>query len=241
MNRAHLGLVALLLACGTSAFLIAHARPREPLVCTYSIVAYDPEKQEWGVGVASKYLAVGAVVPWAKAGQGAVATQSYSNTSYGPRGLAMFAEGKTGDEVVKALTEADDGRELRQVGVVDAKGNAAHYTGKKCQEWAGAKSGKHFACQGNTLAGPAVVEDMAKAFETAQGPLAWRIMTALEAAEKAGGDKRGKQAAALLVVRAKGGTGGFNDRAVDLRVDDHADPVPELARILALRVRKPKD
>jgi uncharacterized Ntn-hydrolase superfamily protein len=206
---------------------------------TFSIVAHDPDRKEWGIGVASKFLAVGAVVPWARAGVGAVATQSSANTTYGPRGLDLLAEGKSADDVVKQLTDADARRDVRQVGVIDARGNAATFTGTKCNPWAGGKTGPHYACQGNLLAGEAVVTDMAAAFEEAKGPLAWRVMAALEAAEKAGGDKRGRQSAALLVVRDKGGYGGFNDRMIDFRVDDHAKPVEELARILALRLRRP--
>ncbi len=246
MRRAQGALVALLFAAACSGFLPQlrqaerpESRP-EPLVCTFSIVAYDPGRQEWGVGVASKYLAVGAVVPWAKVGAGAVATQSYVNTSYGPRGLDLLAAGKSAEEVIKELTDADEGKDFRQVGIVDARGKVANFTGKKCMAWAGAKSGEHYTCQGNLLAGEAVVKDMARAFEQSKGPLAWRIMAALEAGEKAGGDKRGKQSAALLVVRDKGGTGGFNDRAIDFRVDDHATPIQELARILALRLRRPE-
>src|SRR5262245_23111369 len=213
--------------------------PSDPEVNTFSIVAYDPEKKEWGVGTASKFLAVGSVVPWAKAGAGAIATQSYANTSYGPRGLEMLAAGKSAEDVIKALTDDDKGKDHRQVGIIDAQGNAATFTGKECMNWAGGKTGKHCACQGNILTGEAVVNDMVKAFEEAKGPLAWRIMAALEAAEKAGGDSRGKQSAALYVVRDKAGYGRFNDRYIDFRVDDHKDPVPELARILALQVRRP--
>jgi uncharacterized Ntn-hydrolase superfamily protein len=203
-------------------------------------VAYDPEKQEWGVAVASKYLAVGAVVPWAKAGAGAVATQSYVNTTYGSRGLELLAEGKSAAEVLKILTEADTNREVRQVGMVDSRGEVAVFTGAKCLAWAGSRTGKHYTCQGNLLTGEDVVAEMAKAFEAAKGPLAWRLMAALEAGEKAGGDRRGKQSAAILVVREKGGPGGFNDRAIDFRVDDHEKPVQELARILSLRLRRPE-
>jgi uncharacterized Ntn-hydrolase superfamily protein len=203
-------------------------------------VAYDPDKKEWGIAVASRVLAVGAVVPWAKAGAGAVATQSYANTTYGPRGLELLAEGKSAEEVIKLLTDADDRKAVRQVGIVDAKGEAATFTGEKCLAWAGGKTGKHYTCQGNILTGPEVVEAMAKAFEESKGPLAWRLVTALEAGEKAGGDKRGKQSAAVYVVREKGGYGGYNDRAVDLRVDDHEKPVEELARILARAVRRPE-
>ena len=208
-------------------------------VNTFSIVAYDPEKKEWGVAVASKYLAVGSVVPWAKAGVGAVATQASVNATYGPRGLELLAEGKSPEEVVKTLTDADKGKDARQLGVIDAKGEVASFTGPKCIPWAGHKTGKHYACQGNILAGEDVVNGMAKAFEEANGPLAWRLMAALEAAEKAGGDKRGKQSAAILVVRDKTGPNGFNDRYIDLRVDDHENPIPELARILGKRIKRP--
>lgn len=213
----------------------------DPPCHTFSIVAYDPEKKEWGIGVASKFLAVGSVVPWAKAGVGAIATQSRANTSYGPRGLKLLAEGKSAGEVIKILTDSDKLSKHRQVGIVDSKGNAANFTGKGCNPWAGAKKGKYYTCQGNLLAGEKVIDDMAEAFEKSKGPLAWRIMAALEAAEKAGGDKRGKQAAAILIVREKGGYGRYNDRYLDFRVDDHKAPVQELARILALRLRRPKE
>jgi uncharacterized Ntn-hydrolase superfamily protein len=207
-------------------------------VNTFSIVAYDPDRQEWGVGVASRVLAVGAVVPWAKAGVGAIATQSFANTTYGPKGLDLLSQGKSAEEVIQLLTTPDKRKDVRQVGIVDAKGHPATFTGAKCSDWAGGKTGKHYTCQGNILAGEAVVSDMAKAFEDAPGPLAWRLMVALEAAEKAGGDKRGKQSAALLVVRDKAGYGGYDDRMIDLRVDDHTQPIQELARILALRVKR---
>jgi uncharacterized Ntn-hydrolase superfamily protein len=209
-----------------------------PLVCTFSIVAYDPERKEWGVGVASKYLAVGAVVPWAKAGAGAVATQSYADPSYGPKGLDLMGQGKSAEETIKALTGGDKGRDNRQLGMVDAQGEVANFTGSGCLPWAGARSGKYYSCQGNLLTGPEVVEAMAKSFEESKGQLAWRLMDALEVGEKAGGDKRGKQSAAILVVRERGGAGGYNDRAVDFRVDDHEKPVQELARILALGIRR---
>jgi len=207
---------------------------------TFSIVAFDPERQEWGVAVASRALASGAVVPWAKAGVGAVATQSYTNVTYGSRGLELLAEGKTPEQTIEKLTGEDNNKEFRQVGMVDAMGNVANYTGSKCQDWAGGKSGKHYTCQGIILAGEAVVNEMAKAFEEARGPLAWRMMAALEAGEKAGGDKRGKQSAGILVVRDKGGPNGYGDRMIDLRVDDHENPVGELARILAKRIRRPE-
>jgi uncharacterized Ntn-hydrolase superfamily protein len=207
---------------------------------TFSICAYDPERKEWGIAVASKYLAVGSAVPWAKAGVGAVATQSAVNVSYGPQGLELLEKGKSAAEVVKALTDADPGKQVRQLGVVDAKGEVANFSGERCNPWYGAKTGKHYTCQGNLLAGEKVIADMAEAFEKATGPLAWRLMAALEAGEKAGGDRRGKQSAALLVVREKGGPNGFGDRALDFRVDDHKEPIQELARILSLKMRKPR-
>jgi uncharacterized Ntn-hydrolase superfamily protein len=213
--------------------------PPDNIVNTFSIAAYDPDKQEWGVAVASKYLAVGAVVPWAKAGVGAVATQAAVNISFGPKGLELLGQGKSAAEVVKLLTEEDKGRDYRQLGVVDAKGEAATFSGEKCNAWAGGKSGKFYTCQGNILAGEKVIDAMAEAFEKTKGPLAWKLMAALDAGDQAGGDKRGKQSAALLVVRDKAGPNGISDRYLDFRVDDHKDPVPELARILALRVRKP--
>ncbi len=226
-------LAALALA---TALLPAGPEPVPPRHNTFSIVACDPGRKEWGVGTASKALAVGAGVPWARAGSGAVATQASTNVSYGPRGLTLLGKGKSAAEVVKLLTDADEDRDDRQVAVVDARGNVAHFTGKGCDAWAGARTGKHFVCLGNLLRGKAVVEQMSTAFEGARGPLAWRIMTALEAGERAGGDRRGKQSAAIVVVRARGGHRAFDDRVVDLRVDDHKGPVKELARILALAV-----
>jgi len=213
--------------------------PREPLVNTFSIVAYDPETQQWGVAVASKYLAVGAVVPWAKADVGAIATQSYANVAYGLDGLELLKT-KSAAETMKQLTDADKSRDLRQVGIVDAKGETATYTGEKCNAWAGGKMGKHYTCQGNLLAGPEVVDAMASTFESTKGSLAWRMMAALAAGEEKGGDKRGKQSAAILIVAPKRGPGGLNDRYIDFRVDDHADPIPELARILELKLPKGK-
>jgi uncharacterized Ntn-hydrolase superfamily protein len=246
MKRACLLLAALLSPIWFASYVAEPAAPasapasaEEIDAHTFSIVAFDPEKKEWGVGVASKVLAVGAVVQWAKAGVGAVATQASTNRSYGPKGLELLAQGKSAEEAVKLLTEADKQRDVRQLGIVDAKGNAAVFTGSKCNAWAGSKTGKHYTCQGNLLAGEAVVGDMAKAFEESQGPLAWRILAAMEGAEKAGGDKRGKQSAAILIVREPTSPSG-NDRLIDLRVDDHRAPVDELARMLALRLKRPK-
>jgi len=203
-------------------------------VATFSIVGFDPATGDLGVAVASRFLAVGAVAPWAEAGVGAVATQAYANVAYGPDGLKALREGQSADQALNALIDADKGRERRQAGVIDAKGRAATFTGSKCFAWAGGKTGKHWAAQGNILAGPEVVDAMGKAFEAAEGELAERLLAALTAGEKAGGDKRGKQSAALYVVRKKGGFLHGNDRYIDLRVDDHTDPVPELTRLLGL-------
>ena len=202
---------------------------------TFSIVACDLKAGEWGVAVESKFLAVGPVVPWAAANVGAIATQAYANTSYGPRGLELLRSGLSAEEVVKRLTEEDEEREHRQLGVVDAQGRASAFTGKECYEWAGHLVGDGYACQGNILASQRVVEAMAEAFETTKGPLADRLVAALRAGQAAGGDRRGQQSAALLVVKEKGGYGGFTDRFVDLRVDDHPRPIEELARLLRLQ------
>lgn len=190
----------------------------------------------WGVGVQSKFLAVGAVVPWARAGVGAIATQAHANTSYGPRGLELLAPGLSARAVLEKLTLEDADRHHRQLGVVDSTGGSASFTGKACYEWAGHLTGPHFACQGNLLAGPAVVENMARAFQQSQQlPLARRLIAALRAGQAAGGDKRGQQSAALLVVKDKGGYGGYTDQLVNLRVDDHAAPIEELARLYGLQ------
>jgi uncharacterized Ntn-hydrolase superfamily protein len=198
---------------------------------TFSIVAHDPEAQEWGIAVQSKFLAVGAVVPWAQAGVGAVATQSYANTSFGPEGLALMAKGLGAQETLDRLVAADEGRARRQVGLVDAQGRAATFTGDECHDWAGGLTGRHYAAQGNILVSAATVEAMAKRFEDARGELADRLVAALAAGQAAGGDRRGQQSAAVLVVRPEGGYGGYSDRYLDLRVDD--DPVP-IERLEAL-------
>lgn len=205
-----------------------------PLVPTYSIVAYDFAAEELGVAVQSRYFSVGSVVPWAEAGVGAIATQSFVNVSYGPRGLELLRKGLTAKEVVEKLVGEDEGRDYRQLGVVDARGNAASYTGSKCLEWAGGKTGKGYAVQGNILANENVVEAMAEAYKSTKGSLAERLVAALDAGENAGGDARGRQSAALLVVKKNAGRGGYGDRFIDLRVEDHPDPVNELKRLLKL-------
>ena len=201
------------------------------IVATFSIIGFDPETDSLGVAVQSKFLAVGSVVPWASAGVGAVATQAMANYNYGPHGLELMARGKTAGETVEGLTFADEDREHRQVGVVDARGRAATFTGSECFEWAGGVTGEYYAAQGNILVGGETVEAMARTYTETQGELATRLLAALDAGQAAGGDSRGKQSAALLVVREGGGYGGDNDRVVDLRVDDHPDPIKELMRI----------
>jgi uncharacterized Ntn-hydrolase superfamily protein len=201
---------------------------------TFSIVAYDSQEQSWGVAVASKFLAVGAVVPYARAGVGAVATQSLANLSYGARGLALMAGGLNAEQALARLTAEDELREHRQAGIVDADGRAATFTGTSCMPWAGGRAGKGYAVQGNILAGEQVVAAMAAAFERATGELADRLHAALLAGDRAGGDRRGRQSAALLVVKPNGSYGGFTDRYLDLRVDDHPDPVPALANLVQL-------
>ena len=206
------------------------------LVTTFSIVGRDPENGDLGVAVQSKFFAVGAVVPWAKAGVGAVATQSWTNTTYGSKGLELLENGLTAQQALNQLIVDDDGRSQRQVGIIDASGNIANYTGDECMEWAGARRGKNYTAQGNLLTGEAVVEAMGIAFEETKGELAEKLMAALSAGQEKGGDRRGQQAAALLVVRENGGEGGFNDRYIDLRVDDHKQPIKELHRLLKIRL-----
>lgn len=201
---------------------------------TFSIVAYDADSQSWGVAVASKFLAVGALVPWGRAGVGAIATQASVNLAYGPTGLAMLDGGSGAQDVVAYLTGNDPGHAERQVGVVDALGGAATFTGENCMDWAGGTTGDGFAAQGNILAGPGVVDAMAGAFRDARGTLARRLLAALLAGDAAGGDARGRQGAALRVWREGGAYGGVLDIAVDLRVDDHPDPSAELGRLLGL-------
>ena len=206
------------------------ARP----VSTYSLVACDLEQGEWGVAVQSRFLAVGSVVPWAEPGAGAVATQSYANPRYGPDGLALLRQGLSAEEVVKRLTEADDGREERQLGVVDAAGRAATFTGSGCHEWAGGRTGSGYAAQGNILVSGETVAALAETFDATGGSLAERLLASLAAAQAAGGDSRGQQSASLLVVRRDGGYAGLSDVVVDLRVDDHEAPIEELRRLYGL-------
>ena len=205
-------------------------------IATFSIVAYDPGRKEWGVAVQSKFLAAGAVVCWARAGAGAVATQSFANLQYGPEGLHMMKAGKSAEETIQALTGPDENKVLRQVGMVDASGQAASFTGDECNDWAGGIVGEGFACQGNILI-PGTVEAMTERFEArrgGEGELADWLVEALAAGQAAGGDSRGRQSAAVLVVREGGGYGGNNDRYLDLRVDDHPEPIAELARIVEI-------
>jgi uncharacterized Ntn-hydrolase superfamily protein len=202
---------------------------------TFSLVACDREAKQLGVVVASKFLAVGAVVPWARADVGAIATQAFANIPYGPDGLALLAGGASAQETLDRLTAADPDHEQRQVGVVDASGRSANYTGPGCFAWAGGRTGDGYAAQGNLLAGPEVVAALADTFEATEGPLVERMLAALAAGDEAGGDRRGRQSAAVIVRQTGGGYGGNNDLLIDLRVDDHPDPVTELQRLYAIQ------
>jgi uncharacterized Ntn-hydrolase superfamily protein len=206
------------------------ARP----ISTYSIVACDLDAAEWGVAVQSKFLAVGSIVPWAEPEVGAVATQAYANPRYGPDGLALLRQGLSAEEVVKRLTDADEGRDVRQLGIVDAAGRGATFTGSGCKEWAGGRSRSGYAAQGNILVSGETVDALAGTFEATEGSLAERLLASLAAAQAAGGDSRGQQSAALLVVRRDGGYAGLTDTVVDLRVDDHETPIEELRRLHGL-------
>src|SRR5476649_1752110 len=205
-----------------------------PIPSTFSVAAVDRETGDVGVAVQSKFLSVGAMVPWVRAGVGAVATQAFCNTSYGPRGLDLLATGMAPDDVAAALVADDAGRDDRQFGLVDMQGRAATYTGAKCIGYAGGIVGDGFAAQGNCLASAAVVDALAAVFDTGTGHLADRLVAALRAAQAVGGDRRGQQSAALIIERPGGGYAGFNARAVDLRVDDHVAPIEELARLLEM-------
>jgi uncharacterized Ntn-hydrolase superfamily protein len=222
------------LAAGAAAWVVPGAPDAagaaEP-VATFSIVGYDPETGDLGVAVQSKFFAVGSVVPWARAGVGAIASQAFGNTTFGPRGLALLEEGVPVQDVLARLLADDTDRDQRQIGVVDAAGASAAYTGPKCVAWAGHEFGPGYSAQGNILVSEETVKAMAEAFRTTDGILGERLMRALEAGQVAGGDSRGMQSAAILIVREKGGYGGYNDRYCDLRVDDHASPIAELRRI----------
>jgi uncharacterized Ntn-hydrolase superfamily protein len=210
----------------------------EPVIATFSIAACDLEARQWGVAVQSKFLAVGSVVPWAEPEIGAIATQAYANPRYGPDGLALLREGLSAQEVVERLVAGDDGRAERQLGVVDATGGSATWTGPGCNDWAGGRTGDCYAAQGNILVGAETVEALAETFEATAGrPLAQRLLECLAAAQAAGGDSRGQQSASVLVVERNGGYAGLSDLLVDLRVDDHAQPIQELHRIYGLHRR----
>ena len=205
-----------------------------PRVSTFSVVARDAETGDLGIAVQSKFLAVGAVVPWSMANVGAVATQSHANVAYGPDGLELLQSGMSAQEVMDQLVRDDPGRDDRQAGIVDAQGRAATYTGPGCSDWAGGFAGDGFCCQGNILAGPQVVDAMVEGYSTSSGSLAHRLLTSLEAGQAAGGDSRGQQSAAIYIVREGGGYSGGNDRWIDLRVDDHPTPIAELRRLVML-------
>jgi uncharacterized Ntn-hydrolase superfamily protein len=202
---------------------------------TYSLVAREGE--QWGVAVQSRFLAVGSVVPWAEPHVGAIATQAYANPRYGPDGLALLRDGLSAAEVVERLVAADEGRAERQLGVVDAQGLSASYTGPGCLDWAGHRTGAGYAAQGNILVGRETVDALAETFESSRGPLAERLIACLAAAQEAGGDRRGQQSASLLVVERDGGYAKLSDVLVDLRVDDHPRPIDELRRLYVLHDR----
>lgn len=223
-------LVTCLMAAGT---LIAQQN-----VSTFSIVGYDPVNKDWGVTVASRYFSVGSVVPWAEAGVGAVATQANVNVGYGPRGIELLRQGLSAKAVLERLQTEDtfDGKDGRQIAIIDRDGTIAAYTGPKAPNWAGNKQGDHWSAQGNILVGPQVVEAMGKAFESTQGELAEKLFAALKAGDDAGGDSRGKQSASMLVVRKGGGRNTNNDRYVYINVDDASQPIPELRRLLDMNL-----
>ncbi|GMU94670.1 MULTISPECIES: DUF1028 domain-containing protein [Ignavibacterium] len=204
----------------------------EPLAHTYSIVARDPQTGEMGVAVQSHWFSVGSIVSWGEAGVGVIATQSFVNPSFGQRGLEMLKQGMTAQEVVDLLIASDEGRDFRQLAIVDAKGNSAAYTGSKCIAEAGHIVGDNYSVQANLMLSNLVWSEMSKAFESTDGPLAERLVAALEAAENVGGDIRGKQSAAILVVKGEATGKLWEDRYIDLRVEDHPDPISEIKRLL---------
>src|SRR5256885_4357995 len=208
---------------------------RSDVVATYSLFACDLPAGQWGVAVQSKFLAVGSVVPWAEPHVGAIATRSYANPRYGPDGLALLREGRAAEDVIEALTSADEGRDERQVGIVDGAGRAATFTGKACHEWAGGRTGDCYAAQGNILVSAATVDALAATFESnSHLELAERLIECLAAAQAAGGDRRGQQSASLLVVEQDAGYAKLSDSIVDLRVDHHERPIAELRRLFSL-------
>jgi uncharacterized Ntn-hydrolase superfamily protein len=202
---------------------------------TFSIVAYDPDTQELGIAVQSRAFSVGSAVPWAEAGVGAIATQASTNESFGPRGLALLSAGYSAQETLDSLLRADDHAANRQVGIVDARGRAASFTGGECLSWAGDTTAVGFSAQGNILAGPRVLSDMVRAFSKTKGELAERLIAALHAAQAAGGDSRGQQSAAILVVRPSDLYPEYRTRYIDLRVEDHATPIDELERVFRIQ------
>ncbi len=201
---------------------------------TFSIVAYDPKNNEWGVAVQSKFVAVGSIVPYAKAKVGVIATQAYANTSYGPNGLALLEKGLTAEETIQRLIKDDEKKEERQVGIVDSFGNAASFTGSECFEWAGHIVGKNFSCQGNILVSEEVVKAMAKAFKTTRGDLIEKFFAVLDAGQEAGGDRRGRESAAILIVKEKGAYDGGTDNYINIRVDEHPTPIKELKKVFEI-------
>ena len=205
-----------------------------PIVATYSIAACDLEGGQWGVATQSKFLAVGSVVPWAEPQVGAIATQAYANPRYGSEGLILLRDGLSAEEVVDKLTSADEGRNHRQLGVVDREGHSASFTGEECLEWAGGRTGPCYAAQGNILVSAATVDALAETFEGSSGALADRLLDCLDAAQAAGGDRRGQQSAAILVVEQDGGYAKLSDVVVELRVEDHERPLEELRRLYRL-------
>ena len=210
------------------------ARTDARTVATYSIAACDLEAGQWGVATQSKFLAVGSVVPWAEPKVGAIATQAYANPRYGSDGLKLLRDGLSAEEVVERLTSADEGRDQRQLGVVDREGRSASFTGAECLEWAGGRTGPCYAAQGNILVSAETVDAIAETFESSKGTLAERLLDCLDAAQAAGGDRRGQQSAALLVVEEDGGYAQLSDTVVELRVEDHERPLEELRRIYRL-------
>ena len=203
-------------------------------IATYSIAACDLDAGQWGVATQSKFLAVGSVVPWAEPHVGAIATQAYANPRYGPEGLSLLREGLSAEEVVQRLTAADEGRDQRQLGIVDREGRSASFTGAECLEWAGGRTGPCYAAQGNILVSAATVDAIAETFESSTDTLAERLLDCLDAAQAAGGDRRGQQSAALLVVEQDGGYAKLSDTIVELRVEDHELPLTELRRLYRL-------